>query len=330
MATNAQLKALVQSHGDRDDSQFYAVAMQVAAKAARGGQSRFARELRDLVDELRKREPVQPRIAPVVSINQPQGELGSLLTVSYPDTKLRDLVLEPGLEEQVNYVLMEQRQRGLLATRGLTPSRRLLFTGPPGTGKTSMARVLASELDIPLFVIRLDSLITRFMGETAAKLRLVFDALAQTRGVYLFDEVDALAAQRTAGNDVGEIRRVLNSFLQFLEEDMSESLIVAATNHPQILDTALFRRFDKILEFKLPDKPQIKAVIQYRLIDFPLGRLGWASIYRAAEGLSHGEVALAAQEAAKRVLLEGRERITTKDFVAALHERPRADLTENT
>jgi len=97
---------------------------------------------------------------------------------------------------------------------GLSPRRKLLLVGPPGTGKTLSASVLASELGIPLFQVRLDGLITKFMGETAAKLRQIFDATSQTRGIYFFDEFDAIGSQRGLTNDVGEIRRVLNSFLQ--------------------------------------------------------------------------------------------------------------------
>lgn len=323
MATNDQLKALVKSHADGDDAQFYAVAMQVAAKAARSGQSNFAQNLRDLVDDLRKRTTAPSRVAAVVPVTQPRGELGSLLTVSYPDARLGDLVLSDDLGGRLKHVLLEQRQRDTLARHGLRPARRLLLIGPPGTGKTSTARVLAGELGLPLFAIRLDTIITKFMGETAAKLRLIFDALVETRGVYLFDEVDALAGDRAAANDVGEIRRVLNSFLQFLEEDTSESVIVAATNHPQLLDNALYRRFDTVMDFALPDDASAQAVIKNRLALFHISNLSWPRVLAAARGLSHAEIATAAENAAKHSVLAGRTRILTGDLVVALGERPR-------
>ena len=325
MATNDQLKALVKSHADGDDPQFYAVAMQVAAKAARAGQSKFAQELRDLVDELRKRSAAPSRVASIVPVTQPRGEFGSLLSVTYPDARLGDLVLSDDLAERLKHVLLEQRQRDTLARHGLRPARRLLLVGPPGTGKTSTARVVAGELGLPLFAIRLDSIITKFMGETAAKLRLIFDALVETRGVYLFDEVDALAGDRAAANDVGEIRRVLNSFLQFLEEDTSESIIIAATNHPQLLDNALFRRFDTVMDFALPDDESVQAVIKNLLASFQISNLSWSRVIAAARGLSHAEVATAAENAAKRIVLAGRTRILTDDLVTALSERPRTN-----
>jgi AAA+ superfamily predicted ATPase len=164
------------------------------------------------------------------------------------------------------------------------------------------------------------------MGETAAKLRLIFDALVDTRGVYLFDEVDALAGDRAAPNDVGEIRRVLNSFLQFLEEDSSESIIVAATNHPQLLDNALFRRFDTVMDFALPDDVSVQSVIKNRLATFQIGNLSWPRVIDASRGLSHAEIATAAENSAKRTVLAGRSRILTEDLVAALDERPRTGL----
>lgn len=319
MATADQVKALVRSHAEGDDSQFYSVAMQVAARAARGGQGKFAQELRDLVDTVRKQSVERPgRPIPVA---QPRGEFSGLLSVSYPDTRMADLVLEPQVRERLERVILEQRQRDRLRSQGFQPLRRLLLIGPPGTGKTMTASALAGNLHLPLFLIQLDGLITKFMGETAAKLRLVFDALNETNGVYLFDEVDALGGERARSNDVGEIRRVLNSFLQFLEQDQSDSLLVAATNHPQLLDRAMFRRFDAVIEYPLPTGDVVKALIRNRLATVRLGRIAWPSVSKAAEGLSHAEITLAAEKAAKDVILTKADVVATAALVSALRER---------
>jgi SpoVK/Ycf46/Vps4 family AAA+-type ATPase len=179
-----------------------------------------------------------------IPIARPRGEAAEILSVSYPNVRLKDMVLAPGTRKKLERVIREHRHIQVIRGRGLAPRRKLLLSGSPGTGKTLTAAVLAGELGLPLFVVRLDGLITKFMGETAAKLRLVFESLSQTRGVYLFDEFDSIGSARGIGNDVGEIRRVVNSFLQMVEQDNSDSLVIAATNHATILDHALFRRFD--------------------------------------------------------------------------------------
>lgn len=319
MATADQVKALVRSHAEGNDSQFYSVAMQVAARASRGGQARFGQELRQLVDEVQKRKP--GGLGKLVPVTQPRGELAGLLSASYPSTRMADMVLEPQVEGRLMRVILEQRQQDQLRAHGFLPLRRLLLVGPPGTGKTMTAGAIAGELSLPLFMIRLDGLITKFMGETAAKLRLVFDALRETRGVYLFDEVDALAGERARSNDVGEIRRVLNSFLQFLEQDGSESLLVAATNHPQLLDRAMFRRFDEVIEYPLPSPEIVKDVVRNRLATVQLSRIAWNLVATAAIGLSHAEVTLAAERAAKDAILSRTDSVTTAALVAALRQR---------
>lgn len=321
MATGDQVKALVKSHADGDDPQFYAVAMQVAANAARKGHSKFAQELRDLVSELRQQSHSNAQLAPVVAITQPRGELASLMNVSYPDARFSDLVLSDDTREALDNILVEQRQKDKLARYGLTPTHRMLFTGPPGTGKTSSAKAIAGELKLPLFSIRLESVLTKFMGETAAKLRLVFDALSETRGVYFFDEVDALASERANSNDVGEIRRVLNSFLQFLEEDTSDSLIIAATNHPNLLDAAIFRRFDKFINFDIPDSDQRKYVIENCLALFDLSGILWAPLIESCKGLSHSDIVKGAESAAKRAVLFNESNILTDELVDELTKR---------
>jgi SpoVK/Ycf46/Vps4 family AAA+-type ATPase len=159
------------------------------------------------------------------------------------------------------------------------------------------------------------------MGETAAKLRQVFDAMMTTRGVYLFDEFDAIGSARAKPNDVGEIRRVLNSFLQFLETDDSDSIIVAATNHRELLDPALFRRFDDVIRYGDPEPAHVEALLRNRLNTFDLSSVKWDKVSRSAKGLSYADIARSGDEAAKSAILSSRKAVTTDELISALSER---------
>jgi len=323
MATADQVKALIRSHAEGDDTRFYAIAMQVAAQAARSGHGKFAQELRELVDQVKARAKARESIRgpKPVPLAQPRGELAGLLTVGYPKTRVSDMALPEALRVRLDRVLTEQRERDRLRAHGFSPMRKLLLVGPPGTGKTMTAAALAGELGLPLFSIQLDGLITKYMGETAAKLRLVFDAIQATRGVYLFDEFDALGGQRGSRNDVGEIRRVLNSFLQFLEQDESDSLVLGATNHVGLLDRALFRRFDAVLEYALPTPEIATSVMRGRLALLDAIGVDWSIATKAAEGLSHAEIAMACEQAAKNAILNHTTILHDAELVAALDER---------
>ena len=323
MAKAEQIKALIRSHAEGDDERFYAIAMQVAAQAARAGHTNLARELRELVDEAkaRSRTSSQGSLRRPVPLAQPRGQLAALLTAAYPKTRLADMALTLGLEARLARVLREQRARDRLHAHGFSPIRKLLLIGPPGTGKTMTASALAGELGLPLFAIQLDALITKFLGETAAKLRLIFEAIQSTRGVYLFDEFDALGTHRDSANDVGEIRRVLNSFLQFLEQDDSDSLIIGATNHVGLLDRALFRRFDVILEYALPSPDIARRVLKARLALLDTRQVDWSTVDTAATGMSHAELTRACEQAAKDAILSERSVLQTEDLVRALRER---------
>lgn len=326
VATADQVKALIRSHTEGDDERFYAIAMQVAAQAARHGHARFAQELRDLVDQAKSRAKdgkAGQRTRPVPLV-QPRGELTGLLGAAYPKTRLAEMALDEAVRSRIDRVLLEQRQRGRIQEHGLAPLRKLLLIGPPGTGKTMTATVLASELGLPLFTIQLDGLITKYLGETAAKLRLIFDAIQQIRAIYLFDEFDALGGERTTKNEVGEIRRVLNSFLQFLEHDESESIIVAATNHPQLLDRALFRRFDAVIEYLPPSGEIANEVMRARLAFLDTSRIEWPEVVDAAAGLSHADLTRACEHAAKNAILAHRTRVETNELLEALCQQRRA------
>ncbi len=322
MATADQVKALIESHTDGDDSRFYSVALQMAAKEARSGHAAYAQELKRLAQAKNRRGAG----AEVVAVATPRGELSSLLSVSYPERRLADMALTQELRGLLKRVVNEQTNRDRLHASGFRPVRRLLLLGPPGTGKTMTAAVLAGELSLPLFTVRLDGLINKFMGETASKLRLIFDAMNETAGVYLFDEVDALAGSREAGNDVGEIRRVLNSFLQFLEQDDSQSMLVATSNLPDLLDRALYRRFDATVRYPMPTAAISNKVIRSRLAAFDLTDVDWRRVGPAAKGLSHAESTAAAELAAKDAILAGTTTVTTEGILGALEIRRSADL----
>jgi SpoVK/Ycf46/Vps4 family AAA+-type ATPase len=307
MATARQIIALLSSLNQGDEEQFFSIALQVAAAEAKRGRRAVADELRTLVEQgrdRRSRERSRPTSDVVIPITKPRGELQNLLTSSYPKTKLSNLILEAMAAKRLADVIEQQRKREELRHHGLLPISTVLLVGPPGSGKTLTASALAGELHLPLYGVRFDSVITRFMGETASKLRLIFDQVAATRGVYLFDEFDAIGGKRTADNDIAEMRRVLNSFLQFLEEPhSSDSIVLCATNHPELLDRALFRRFDEVIEYGLPDEAVARELLHNQLGSFGFEGSWWPLISRSINGLSHAELVAAAEDVMKQVIL---------------------------
>jgi AAA+ superfamily predicted ATPase len=182
------------------------------------------------------------------------------------------------------------------------------------------ASIIAKELALPFYTILMDKLVTKYMGETSAKLRQIFDLILRQQGVYLFDEFDAIGAERGLDNDVGEMRRVLNAFLQFIEQDKSDSLIVAATNNLTLLDQALFRRFDDVLHYELPTRKEVAILIDNRLGTFK-GNFSSEKIAARVKELSHGEVAQACDDAIKETVLSDKKKVTRDLMLVMLKDR---------
>lgn len=320
MSNAKQIIAMLRSRAEGDDESFFSIALQIAASEARQGRRQVAEEMRAEVDKARAKNGRGASVP--IQFSQPRGSVEGLLEMREPRFKMRDVVLGENLLAKVDDILRQQRKREWLREHGRVPTRRILFIGPPGSGKTMSAEALAGELNLPLLVIRLDSLITRFMGETASKLRLVFDETAKRRGVYLFDEFDAVGGHRTATNDVAEMRRVLNSFLQFMEERTStDSIIICSTNHASLLDRALLRRYDQVLEFDAPTPAQIKKLILANIAPLKSPRMAWKAVYDGAEGLSQAEIVHAVDDAVKTAILDERNQITADDLLVRLRER---------
>jgi SpoVK/Ycf46/Vps4 family AAA+-type ATPase len=311
------LRRLVQAHAESDEAAFHKAALQLASAESAAGHVRIADELRSMIAKL---GPPTPRSRPVVDIAEPRGQLADILEGGHRDERLRDVVLPDATREKIDRVIRENRSRGKLEKWGVGPRRRVLFHGPPGCGKTLTAAALAGELGLPLMTVRVDALFSRFLGATATHLRAIFAEMPRRPGVYLFDEFDAVAKARGDAQDVGEMGRIVTAFLQLIDADASGSLLVAATNHSQLLDHAVFRRFDLILPFQLPTREQIEALLQLRLQSVFVAHDVPSSLTRKAEGLSFADVARACDDAIRSMALDGREKVTVNDVEGALEE----------
>jgi len=312
MATAEQIKALIRSYFSENKERFITTALQLAAHEAKQGHFALAHEIRNLIDRAKK---TPPKIFPA------RSEIENLVLYIDPKARLNALVVDSRINKRLTQIIKEYWQQDKLKRHGLTNRRKILLVGPPGTGKTLTAEVLAGELRLPLYVILMDRLITKFMGETAAKLRKIFDIMSEYQGVYFFDEFDAIGADRASENDVSEMRRVLNSFLQFIEWDKSNSIIIAATNNPQMLDKAIFRRFDDILYYRLPTEQEIKQLIKNCLGTFKSKKLSFKELLQEAKFLSQAEITEACKEAIKICILENRKTVTTALLKNILQER---------
>ncbi len=309
MATADQIRSLVRAYSQHDDQKFKTVVLQIAAHEAKLGHGSFAQELKKDVSSIGKSAAIFK-----------MQNTNPMLQMSMPSVELSELVTDDSVHSKIERILLEYRNRNKLYKSGLSNRRKILLEGAPGTGKTMTASIIASELQLPLYTVQMDKLVTKFMGETSSRLRQIFDSMDTSAGVYLFDEFDAIGADRLMDNEVGEMRRILNSFLQFIENDVSDSIIIAATNNPKMLDKALFRRFDDVIHYELPNDAQIKQLFDYKLEGYQDGSICSKEVIEAARGLSQAELTIVAEDAIKESILYGKN-INSLMLIFLLNDR---------
>lgn len=314
MANANQIKALIKTHYDGENEKFTTISLQIAAHEAKLGHATLADDIRKIID---KSKLNKLRLKP---INQ---NLEGLILEVEPFERLSDLIVSDNILERIERIINEYIQLEKLKRHNLENRRKILLSGPPGTGKTMTASIIANELGLPLYVILMDKMVTKFMGETSAKLRQVFDLIEERPGVYLFDEFDAIGANRGKDNDVGEMRRVLNSFLQFIERDNSDSLIIAATNNLGLLDQALFRRFDDVLHYKLPSDQEKKLLLKNRLGIYGK-KIDLNAIIENLDNLSHAEISQACFDSIKETILTDKDKVDNLLLQKMINDRKAA------
>lgn len=184
-----------------------------------------------------------------------------LVLESIPERSLDSMVLSAGIHEELRELIEEQHRSELLHAHGLSPRHRLLLAGPPGNGKTTVAEAIAFELMVPLISVRYESLIGSYLGETSGRLKALIDYAKTRRCVLFFDEFETLGKERGDTHETGEIKRVVSSLLLQLDELPDYVVVVAASNHPELLDRAVWRRFQVRLELPLPTRSQLTAFI---------------------------------------------------------------------
>lgn len=280
MATANQLKMLVRSHFEDNNERFNTIALQIAAHEARLGHTNLANDIRKIIESSKNNKPRLKSI---------DSNLQGLFLEIYPQERLSDLVVAPQIKERIERIIHEFTYKDKLFKHNLENRRKIMFSGNPGTGKTMTASIIANELKLPIYVVLMDKIVTKYMGETSAKLRQIFDFIEDVPAVYLFDEFDAIGGQRGKDNEVGEMRRVLNSFLQFIERDHSDSLIIAATNNLELLDQALFRRFDDVIHYQLPTDNEKIQLLKNRL-NGNLSKKEIKELLPELDSLSHAEI----------------------------------------
>ena len=318
MANGKLLRQLIKSGVQGDESSFRAASEAVIAEEREKQHHLLASDLEKLLYGTSS----SSKNAHLKLVNELPSNKDSGLSLLEHRPAIREhdsIVLADTTQSAFDEIMLEHNRSDVLRSFGLQPAQKLLFFGPPGCGKTLAAEVLANALSLPLVVVRLDSLISSFLGETAANLRKVFDYIEKHPVVALFDEFDALTKDRGDSADHGELKRSVNAVLQMLDGYRGQSILIATTNYDSLLDPAVWRRFDETIHFDLPNIEQIKRLLSFKLSgvrrQFEPTDTKLATLFK---GMSHADIERVIRRAIKEMVLQGREFLEIQHLQSAL------------
>jgi SpoVK/Ycf46/Vps4 family AAA+-type ATPase len=305
MASAILLKQLFEKLVRQDLSGAVSVAEAVVKETQRNGHSVLAGDLEKILNSAKPSLQAQAQVRRLTERLpiDPTTQM-PLVSVMSPAKTLKDLVLVPDTQFGLDRVIREYKNRGVLQERHLNHSSKVLLAGPPGCGKTTAAHAIASALNLPLIYVRLDTLISSFLGETATNIRQVFEFYENNPCVLLFDEFDAVAKERNDSSDVGELKRVVSSFIQIMDQTEPTGIVVCATNHATLLDSAVWRRFDQVITFPKPDDRGVLQVVERLLPDVELSDEFRQMFVSVLSGGSFADIERVCLEAHKTAVLD--------------------------
>ena len=311
------IERLFQAFVTKNEELFHQVAQGIIEHEEQLNHHLVAAKLRAIINSPSVHQNILPyRTLPVPRDNEKGFQL---LEIKRPFNDWSDLIISKEVEERLREIPIEIKNRDLLSNYGLKPRSKLLFYGPPGTGKTLCAKVLCSATGYPLIVVRFESVISSFLGETASNLRKIFDYIDKGKWVVLFDEFDIIGKKRDDPTEHGEIKRVVNNFMLMLEDYQGDSILIAATNHPQLLDRGVWRRFDDIIQFELPDKLSRIRLYKKKLGVIPVDpAVEFNSFAEMSKGFSGADIEQVAIRAMKKALLSKKKRVSKEDIEEAI------------
>lgn len=319
MARADLLKKLFSSFKHDDRELFYKIASEIIEDERKKNHGILADDLKLILNGSFQ----SPRNVSSFTTNTPKDsdKDAPLVEVIYPDKYFSDLITTDEKIVQLEEVVKEFNNWDVLVSNGVFPTRRVLFYGPPGCGKTLAAKTLAAEIGIPMLYVRFDALISSYLGETSSNIRKVFEYAKNDSWVIFFDEFDAIGRSRSDASEHGEIKRVVNAFLQQIDNYKGRSLIIAATNYEQSLDYAIWRRFDETIRFDMPTNEEKLKLFSLKIKKFKGPDYALEQYLNNLKQFSHSDIERISQIIMKQCILEGKKMYTKKDIEYAVKKQ---------